>query len=71
MFQLGATARRLAPAGTMAHAMARYHTPLWVGLLIINLTGVEFVGMVTLSQIGLWVAMLVRSTHMALESRSA
>ncbi|HKQ57922.1 MAG TPA: O-antigen ligase family protein [Candidatus Eisenbacteria bacterium] len=71
MFQLGATARRLAPAGTMAAAMARYHTPLWIGLLIINLTGVEFVGMVTLGQIGLWVAMLVRSTHMALESRSA
>jgi O-antigen ligase len=69
VFQLGAVVRRLAPAGTLGHAMARHHTPLWIGMLIVNLTGNNFLGIVVLGQIALWSAMLVRSCHMALEPK--
>lgn len=71
MFQLGAVVRRHAPPGSLASVMARYHAPLWIGMLIVNLTGNNFAGMVVLGQVALWSAMLVRSGHMALESRPA
>jgi O-antigen ligase len=69
MFQLGAIVRRHAPAGSLGHVMARYHTPLWIGMLIVNLTGNNFVGIVVLGQLAVWSAMLVRAGDMAMESR--
>lgn len=71
MFQLGAVVRRHAPAGSLAHVMGRYHTPLWIGMLIVNLTGNNFAGMVVMGQLALWSAMLIRSGHLAMESRAA
>jgi O-antigen ligase len=71
LFQLGAAVRRLAPAGSLGHVMARFHAPFMIGLLIVNLTGNNFVGMVVLGQIALWCAMLVRAGHLALADRSS
>lgn len=66
LFQLGHAVGRVAPRGTLAHHMARFHTPLVLGLLVANLTGDNFVGMVSIAQMALWTAVLVRSGHTAL-----
>jgi O-antigen ligase len=72
LFQLGRAVGRVAPAGMLAHHMARFHAPLVLGLLVANLTGDNFVGMVCIAQLALWCAVLVRSGHAAVaESRSA
>lgn len=71
LFQLGSCVRRHAPPGTLAHVMGRYHAPMLIGQLIVNLTGANLVAMVVLGQMSLWMAMMVRSTHMALARASA
>jgi O-antigen ligase len=70
LVQLGRVVHRLAPAGTLGAVMGRYHTPLLVGLLIVNLTGNNFVGLVVLGQLSLWMAMLVRAGQLALAPRA-
>jgi O-antigen ligase len=65
LFQLGREVGRLAPPGTLAHHMARFHAPLVLGLLVANLTGDNFVGMLGLAQLAMWTAVLVRSGHAA------
>jgi O-antigen ligase len=65
LFQLGREVSRTAPRGTLAHHMARFHTPLVLALLVGNLTGDNFVGMTCLAQMALWTAVLVRSGHAA------
>lgn len=64
-FQLGRAVARAAPRGTLAHHMARFHTPLLLGLLIANLTGDNFAGMASIAQLAMWTAILVRSGHAA------
>jgi O-antigen ligase len=71
LFQLGAAVRREAPVGSLGHAIARYHTPLVIGLLVVSLTGDNFCSMVALGQLALWCAMLVRAGHLSLERASA
>jgi len=65
LFQLGREVGRVAPAGTLAHQMARFHTPLVLALLVANMTADNFVGMVGVAQIAIWTAVLVRSGHAA------
>ena len=49
--------------------LARFNTPLLIGLLVVNVTGDNFIGMVGLGQLALWSAMLVRAGHLALDAR--
>ena len=63
LFQVGRAVARAAPPGTLAHHMARFHAPLMLGLLVANLTGDNFTGMVGLAQVAMWNAVLVRSGH--------
>jgi hypothetical protein len=52
----------------MASAMARYHAPLLLALLLVNVTGTHFVGMMGLGQLALWLAMLVQAAHRSVET---
>jgi O-antigen ligase len=63
LFQVGRAVARTAPRGTLAHHMARFHAPLLLGLLVANMTGDNFMGMVGLAQVAMWTAVLVRSGH--------
>lgn len=65
LFQLGRQVSRTAPPGTLAHHMARFHAPLVLALLVANLTGDNFVGMVSVAQLAMWTAVLVQSGHTA------
>jgi O-antigen ligase len=65
LFQLGRAVGRAAVPGSLAHHMARYHTPLVIGLLVANMTGDNFMGMVSVAQMAMWTAVLVRSGHAA------
>jgi O-antigen ligase len=65
LFQLGREVGRAAPPGTLGHHMARFHAPLVLGLLIANMTGDNFMGLVGLAQLAVWTAVLVRSGHSA------
>ncbi len=65
LYALGSAVRRTAPAGTLAHELARLHGPLVTALLVANLTGSTFVGMVGVGQLALWCALLVRAGHLA------
>jgi O-antigen ligase len=65
LFQVGHAVGRTAPPGTLAHRMARFHAPLVLGLLVANMTGDNFMGMVGLAQVAMWTAVLVRSGHAA------
>jgi O-antigen ligase len=65
LFQLGREVGRVAPPGTLAFHMARFHSPLLIALLVANMTGDNFMGMVSLAQLALWTAVLVRSGHAA------
>jgi len=69
LFQLGREVGRLAPAGSLAHHMARFHTPLMLGMVVANVTGDNFAGLVNHAQLALWVAVLVGSGHAALAER--
>jgi O-antigen ligase len=66
LVQLGREVRRVAPPGTLAHHMAGYHEPLLAALLVANLTGDNLVGLVSLAQLAMWTAVLVRSGHAAI-----
>ncbi|MEQ1832359.1 MAG: O-antigen ligase family protein [Candidatus Eisenbacteria bacterium] len=65
LFQLGHAVSRVAPPGSLAHYMAKFHTPLMLGLLVANMTGDNLVGMTSLAQLAMWTAVLVRSGHAA------
>ncbi len=65
LFQLGREVGRTAPPGTLAHHMARFHAPLVLGLLVANLTGDNFMGIVGVAQMSIWTALLVRAGHAA------
>jgi len=71
LFQLGREVGRVAPPGTLAHHMARFHRPLLLGLLVANLTGDNFAGLVTIGQLAVWSAILVRAGHAAVAEASA
>jgi hypothetical protein len=43
--------------------MARFHAPLMLGLLVANMTGDNFVGLVGLAQVAMWTAVMVRAGH--------
>ena len=66
LFALGRAVRQVAPPGTFAHEMGRLHTPLMVALLVANLTGDNFVGLVAVGQVALWCVLLVRAGHLAI-----
>ncbi len=65
LFQLGHEIQKLAAPGTLAHHMARFHTPLVLALLVANMTGDNLTGMVGIAQLAMWTAVLVRSGHEA------
>jgi hypothetical protein len=65
LFRVGYEVRRVAPPDTLAHHMARYHTPLMLAVLVANLTGDNLTGLTSLAQVSLWTAILVRSGHAA------
>jgi len=71
LFQVGAVVRRHAPAGSLGGDVARYHAPFLIALMVVNLTGSNLLAMVALGQLAIWVAMLVRAGHLALEPRGA
>lgn len=68
VFRIGAVVRRHAPAGGLAHAMARFHVPLILALMVVNLTGSHFVGMTGLGQLALWLVLLVRAGHFGIDA---
>jgi O-antigen ligase len=70
LYQLGSAVGRVAPPGTLAHYMARFHGPLLTALLVANLTADNFMGMAGLAQLAIWTAVLVRSAHVAVASRA-
>lgn len=70
LFNLGHTVGRIAPPGTLAHHMARFHAPLCLGLLVANLTGDNFMGMLAIAQLSIWTAVLVCSGHAAVAVES-
>lgn len=70
LVKLGIAVRRATPPGTLIHEMAIIHPSLMAGLFAANLTGDNFVGMVALSQLAVWCAMLVRGGHLAVTERS-
>jgi hypothetical protein len=70
LYRLGREVGRVAPAGSLAHHMARYHAPLITALLVANLTGDNFMGLVGLAQLSIWTAVLVRSGHAAVAADS-
>jgi len=63
LFQVGRAVGRTAPPGSLAHHMARFHAPLMLGLLVANMTGDNFVGLVGLAQVAMWTAVMVRAGH--------
>jgi O-antigen ligase len=65
LFRLGREIGRAAPEGTLASHMARIHGPLVFALLVANLTGDNFLGLVSLAQLALWCAVLVSAGHVA------
>jgi len=65
LFKLGREVGRVAPEGTLASHMARVHGPLVLGLLAANLTGDNFLGLVSIAQLALWCAVLVGAGHAA------
>ena len=70
LYRLGREVGRTAPPGTLAHHMARAHTPLVTALLVANMTGDNFVGTVSIAQLAMWTAVLVQAGHAALEARA-
>jgi hypothetical protein len=70
LFQLGREIGRIAPEGTLASHMARVHGPLVFSLLVANLTGDNFLGLVSLAQLALWCAVLVSAGHVAVAART-
>jgi hypothetical protein len=70
LYSLGLAVRRLTEPGTLAHELARVHVPLLTALLVANLTGATFIGMAGTGQIALWSALLIRSGHLAVKSRT-
>lgn len=70
LFRLGHEVRRIAPKDTLAHQMARFHTPLMLALLVANMTGDNLTGLTSLAQVSLWTAILVRSGHAAVSERA-
>ena len=65
LFKLGREVGRVAPEGTLASHMARVHGPLVLGLLAANLTGDNFLGLVSIAQLAMWCAVLVGAGHAA------
>jgi O-antigen ligase len=65
MYRTGGAIRRASAPGTLAHAMARYHVPFFTALLVANLTGDNFVGMVGLAQLALWTGIMVQAGRLA------
>jgi O-antigen ligase len=63
LFQVGRAVERTAPRGTLGYHMARFHAPLILGLLVANMTGDNFMGLVGLAQVALWTAVMVRAGH--------
>lgn len=61
LFRVGAVVARSTPQGTLGNTFARYHAPLITGLLVANITGENFLGMVTLAELSLWTALLIRA----------
>ena len=71
MLDLGRVVRRHAPHGSLAWHLAGFHVPYMAGLLVANLTGDNWVGMLGLAQVGIWCALLVRSGHLSFDSPPA
>ncbi len=71
LFALGRVVRQSTAAGTLGHELARRHGPLLIALLVANLTGDNFVGMVGVGQVALWCALLVRAGHLAVPRTEA
>jgi O-antigen ligase len=71
MFQLGKVIRRVTPANTFGHQLARYHAPFMISLLVANLTGDNWTGLVGLGQLAIWFALLVRAGHIAVREAGA
>lgn len=63
-FRLGHAAVAAAPPQGEGRAFARLHTPFMVGMMIANLTGTNFFGMIGLAQLALWHVLLVRSVEL-------
>lgn len=66
LFQLGAVVKRVARPGTWGSALGRAHVPLMVALSVANLTGDNFVGLIGMGQLMLWIVLLIRAGHVAI-----
>jgi O-antigen ligase len=64
-FRLARVVARLTPPHTWGGALARYHTPLLLALLVANLTGETLIGMTNLAQLAVWTALLVSAGRIA------
>jgi O-antigen ligase len=71
LFQLGRVVRRVAPPGTIAHDLSRFHFPLILALGLFNMVGDHWAGMVGVGHIAVWCAVLVRAGHLSLARRPA
>ncbi|MEO5617974.1 MAG: O-antigen ligase family protein [Candidatus Eisenbacteria bacterium] len=65
LWRVGKVVRSVTPPGSHGHELARRHGPLLLALMVSNLTGNNFVGLVGLAQIALWTALLVRAGHLS------
>lgn len=65
LLAIGGTVRKAVAPGTLAWHLAGNHTPLIAGLLVANLTGSNFVGMLGLGQLALWCALVLRAGQVA------
>lgn len=71
LYQVGRAVEKVAPPGTLAAGMARFHAPLITGFVVGNLTGDNWIGLVCLAQTSLWCAMLVAAGERSIEAREA
>jgi O-antigen ligase len=65
LFALGRTVLKVSPPGTLGHELGRVHAPLLIALLVANMTGATFIGLIGVGQLALWSALLVRAGHLA------
>ncbi|OGS01912.1 MAG: hypothetical protein A2V88_13635 [Elusimicrobia bacterium RBG_16_66_12] len=68
LWRLGRSVETVTPPGSLGHEMARRHRPLIAALLVANCTGGTFIGMLGLSELAIWCALLVRAGHLSARS---
>ena len=67
---LGDVVAKHAPQGSLAATLARLHKPYLIALMVSNLTGDNWTGLVGLAQTAVWCLLLVRAGQFAVSGRT-